>query len=536
MRKILLILSIIFCMSGGVFSAVTAEAGTSTKEAVEVPKWPISTLMTAPTPEATQEVKTEAQTMKVKFRDVPDDHWAASSVYDLVSMGVTQGYPDGTFRGNNNITRYETAMFLSKLANAVGKTGDESDIAIEKIKDDIRADIRSLRADIAELKRMPEEQQEKPISGSYSAKIMFGNLVAGNTSVEGQTAPVGPLVRYRLKTTFSKSLSEAAKLKVNIDTMDSGFGGGSSDLSTKILDVEGDMQFNMGLENPVDVKVTSGPGPVVHTEEADADGNYIARSEYGVVYLRPWNSIMFSSKMWGMETGLGYIAREISTFGEVEVNQVKAVIGYIFPGMFFVPSFKLNTNVDYLSTQPQAKPAGPSDTKFTFDTSFMLSQKFKTGVLFSFGHGTSPSNCMAGLQFDLLDMWDTGTTLSFKYRKVGEEYLYENNALSEDLFAGLDVFDRYIGNRSGHGVVDLGTELTQVLTENVRIVGRSDWRLAGDNSYGSDYPECLLVLEGGVSWNIATDTLLDALYRVESIPSVDDKSTDLLQLNLSYKF
>lgn len=523
-------------MSGGVFSAVTAEAVTPTKEAVEAPKWPVSTITAAPTPEATQEAKTEARTSKVKFRDVPDDHWAASSVYDLVNMGVTQGYPDGTFRGNNNITRYETAMFLSKLANAVGKSGDQSDIAVEKIKDDIRADIRSLRADIAELKRMPEEQQEKPITGSYSAKIMFGNLVAGNTSVEGQTAPVGPIVRYRLKTTFSKSLSEAAKLKVNIDTMDSGFGGGSSDLSTKILDVEGDMQLDMGLENPVDVKVTSGPGPVVHTEEADANGNYIARSENGVVYLRPWNSIMFSSKIWGMDTGLGYIARKINTFGEVDVNQVKAVIGYVFPGMFFVPSFKLNTNIDYLSNQPQAKPAGPTDTKCTFDTSFMLSQKLKTGVLFSFGQGTSPSNAMAGLQFDLLDPWDTGTTLTFKYRKVGTEYLHENSTLSEDLFAGLDVFDRYIGDGNGAGVVDIGTELTQVLTENVRIVGRSDWRLAADNSYGKDFPQCQLVLEGGVSWNIATDTLLDTLYRVESIPSANDVSTDLLQINLAYKF
>jgi hypothetical protein len=133
-------------------------------------------------------------------------------------------------------------------------------------------------------------------------------------------------------------------------------------------------------------------------------------------------------------------------------------------------------------------------------------------------------------------MWDTGTTISLNYRKVGAEYLYENDTLAEDLFAGLDVFNRYIGNGAGLGVVDVGTELKQVLTENVRIIGRSDWRLASDNSYGSDFPQCSLVLEGGVAWNIATDTLLDALYRVDSVPSADDKSTDMLEISLSYKF
>ena len=532
MRKILLILLMVFGMAGYCFSLATPEAIVATEEAVNAIVPVIITPEAAPTPEAVKEVRT----IQLKFRDVPDDHWAASSVYDLVNMNVTQGYPDGTFRGNNNITRYETAMFLSKLANAVGKSGDASEVALEKLKDDIRAEIRNLRADIAELKRMPEEQQEKPISGSYSTSMMFGNLVAGNTSVEGQTAPVGPIVRYRLKTTFSKTISESTKLRVNIDTMDSGFGGGSSDLSTRILDVAGDLQLYMGLENPVNVNVTSGPGPIVHTEEADANGNYIAWPENGVVYQRPWNSIMFSSKVWGMDLGLGYIARKISTFGEVDVNQIKTAIGYNFPGIYFLPAFKLNTNIDYLSSSPQAKPPGPSDTKFTFDTFYMLSQKLRMGMLYSFGHGDAPHNSMAGMDFDLLDMWDSGTMISFKYKKVGTQYLYENATLSEDLFAGLDVFNRYIGNGSGSGVVDIGTELTQVIADNVKLIGKVDWRLAGDNSYSSDFPECALMLEGGVAWNIATDTMLDALYCVESIPSGNIGSTDLLQISLSYKF
>ena len=527
MKKfIILFLPIILIFYGSGFAQVT------TPEAVQATIEAKPTIVTAEVAAPKAEIPAVAK----KFMDVPDDHWAASSVYDLVNLGVTQGYPDGTFRGNNNITRYETAMFLSKLAAAIGASQDETNIAIEKLRDDLRAEIRVLRAEIAELKRIPEEAEEKPITGLFNSKIMFGNLITRNTSIEGEYAPVGPLVRYRLKTTFMKNLGYGAKLKVNLDTMDSGFGGGASDLSTRILDIEGDMQLNFGLENPVDVKVTSGPGPIVHTEEADASGNYIARSENNVVYIRPWNSIKFSSKVWGMDMGLGYIARRVSSFGEVDVNQIATSIGFNMPPIFFVPTFHLDTNIDYLFAQPQAIPAGPSDTKFTFVANFKLNPRSKAAFIYSFGHGDAPENALYGIEFDLLDSWDTGTNVLFKYRKIGAEYLYENAQLAEDLFAGLDVFNRYIGNGGGLGVVDIDGELSQIITETTRLVGRADWRLAPDNSYGKDHPQCLLVLEGGFAWDIATDTLLEALYRVESIPSAADLSTDLTQIGLSFKY
>jgi hypothetical protein len=80
---------------------------------------------------------------QMRFKDVPDSHWASSAVYDLVKLGVTKGYPDGTFRGTKQITRYETAVFLSKLAQAVGAGSN------------VEADIAALKADIAALKRKP---------------------------------------------------------------------------------------------------------------------------------------------------------------------------------------------------------------------------------------------------------------------------------------------------------------------------------------------------------------------------------------------
>ena len=50
---------------------------------------------------------------------VPFDHWAYDAVQQLVDMGIIIGYPDGTFRGNRAMTRYEFAMALSRMLDAV---------------------------------------------------------------------------------------------------------------------------------------------------------------------------------------------------------------------------------------------------------------------------------------------------------------------------------------------------------------------------------------------------------------------------------
>jgi len=58
------------------------------------------------------------------FKDMKSDHWAAPAVYDLVKRGITDGFPDGTFRGNEDLTRYQTAVFLYKMANSIEKNVD----------------------------------------------------------------------------------------------------------------------------------------------------------------------------------------------------------------------------------------------------------------------------------------------------------------------------------------------------------------------------------------------------------------------------
>jgi len=47
--------------------------------------------------------------------DVPFDHWAYDALAALYDAGLLEGHPDGTFRGNHPLTRFELAMALARL-------------------------------------------------------------------------------------------------------------------------------------------------------------------------------------------------------------------------------------------------------------------------------------------------------------------------------------------------------------------------------------------------------------------------------------
>lgn len=52
----------------------------------------------------------------INYEDVPKDHWAYSSVNNLVANGVIQE-DSHLFRGEGNIKRYDVAFYLSRVLN-----------------------------------------------------------------------------------------------------------------------------------------------------------------------------------------------------------------------------------------------------------------------------------------------------------------------------------------------------------------------------------------------------------------------------------
>ena len=56
-----------------------------------------------------------AQSAPTTITDVPAGHWARDAVTLLIQKGLILGFPDGTFRGREPITRYEAAQIFSQL-------------------------------------------------------------------------------------------------------------------------------------------------------------------------------------------------------------------------------------------------------------------------------------------------------------------------------------------------------------------------------------------------------------------------------------
>ncbi len=68
---------------------------------------------------AAQGTATTTATQAPALTDVPAGHWAKDAVDRLVSQGVILGFPDGTFRGTQNLTRYQAAVIIARVLDLI---------------------------------------------------------------------------------------------------------------------------------------------------------------------------------------------------------------------------------------------------------------------------------------------------------------------------------------------------------------------------------------------------------------------------------
>jgi len=66
-------------------------------------------------------------------------HWAAATIQTFEKLGVVQGYEDGSFKPNGDITRAEFAAIINRVFDVTGgdKTVDLQDVSYHWAKDSI---------------------------------------------------------------------------------------------------------------------------------------------------------------------------------------------------------------------------------------------------------------------------------------------------------------------------------------------------------------------------------------------------------------
>ncbi|ADQ13908.1 S-layer homology domain-containing protein [Halanaerobium hydrogeniformans] len=81
------------------------------------------------------------------FSDVPANHWAYDAINSLVAAGVIEGYPDGEYKGQQSMTRYEMAVMVSRaLDNIIAEQEAMAEGLTEGQAADVTAIVESLMA------------------------------------------------------------------------------------------------------------------------------------------------------------------------------------------------------------------------------------------------------------------------------------------------------------------------------------------------------------------------------------------------------
>ena len=117
------------------------------------------------------------------FSDLPAGHWAYASVAKLAAAGIVDGYPDGSFRGDRTMTRYEMAQIVAK-ALAKGAIG-----ADDKLVGEFADELDNLGVRVAKLEKKSDNVK---IAGYVRAAYQD---IRGDTGSKGNN---GGQLRSRL--------------------------------------------------------------------------------------------------------------------------------------------------------------------------------------------------------------------------------------------------------------------------------------------------------------------------------------------------
>ncbi len=143
------------------------------------------------------------------FADVPTDHWAFDAIAELAAKGIIEGFPDGTFKGERGVTRYEVAMIVARIlarieaikipapaAAAPAPQVTRADVqTIQRLVNEFRAELAALGVRVTAVEEELTALKAKTTNVSVKGDVRFRYNVAN--------AGGAPSIRYRNRLTFT---------------------------------------------------------------------------------------------------------------------------------------------------------------------------------------------------------------------------------------------------------------------------------------------------------------------------------------------
>ena len=152
------------------------------------------------------------------FSDVTADDWAYQAVSDLSAQGVVEGYPDGTFKGERNMTRYELAQIVARLMAKEDQLNAEQQATLDKLAGEYADELANLGVRVSNL-----EKKVGNISWAGDAKMMYTNNAkkAGTDTYKGR-------IRLNVKGQVNDSTFVKGRIVTNMYFKDAGTDDGNT--------------------------------------------------------------------------------------------------------------------------------------------------------------------------------------------------------------------------------------------------------------------------------------------------------------------
>lgn len=230
------------------------------------------------------------------FADVDTSSWAYQAVSQLSDQGVVDGYPDGTFKGDKNVSRYELAQIIARLMAKEDSLNDSQKAAVQKLSAEYADDLQNLGVRVKELEKKT------------------GNL-STITELRVQDIP-----RYDNVYKDSKSSHDELSLRVRINTM-----ANVNDRSTVYSQLETTMSMNGSTPfNPNRQDWSS-------RESSDADKTRTGYGDGDFHLNRLWATYHFGKKQDTSKLPFGP-SKNLIGIGQFPVKM--GVTGYTYDGQF----------------------------------------------------------------------------------------------------------------------------------------------------------------------------------------------------------
>ncbi|MEJ1934052.1 iron uptake porin [Nostoc sp. NIES-2111] len=209
-------------------NATTEVATTDTVVPTEVAQQPAIVAQAAPTTNETQIINqvdrygnegkaTQSQVTSVsQFSDVQPTDWAFQALQSLVERyGCIAGYPNGTYRGNRALTRYEFAAGLNAcldrvnelIATATADLVTKQDLAtLQRLQEEFSAELATLRGRVDTLEARTAELEANQFSTTtklVGEAIFAVTDVFGDNTGDANNTVFQNRVRLGLQTSFT---------------------------------------------------------------------------------------------------------------------------------------------------------------------------------------------------------------------------------------------------------------------------------------------------------------------------------------------